>query len=128
MIILDNVSKVYHETVHALRDVSLHVEKGEFCFLLGPSGAGKSTLLKLIFGLEHPSQGSVYVKNRNVETLERSQRQALRRHTGFVFQDFRLIDDWTVYSNAASILEIQGKSHVAIRSRVWRMLKWVGLQ
>ncbi|MGC9323130.1 MAG: cell division ATP-binding protein FtsE [Desulfomonilia bacterium] len=128
MILLENVTKVYHDTVYALRDVSLRIEKGEFCFVLGPSGAGKSTLLKLIFGMEQPTQGSVYIHDRNIQSLDRPSLQAIRRHTGFIFQDYRLIDDWTVYSNAAIILEILGKSHVYVRSRVWRLLKWVGLQ
>lgn len=128
MIILDNVTKIYHDTVYAVRDVSLNVEKGDLCFIVGPSGAGKTTILKLMFGLERPSRGTVSMFGRKLEGLDASSIQAIRRHTGFVFQDFKLIEDWTVFNNAAIILEILGKSAVYVRGRVWRMLKWVGLQ
>ena len=128
MIRFDNVTKIYHDTVYAVRDVSLSIDKGDLCFIVGPSGAGKTTLLKLIFGLEHPSRGTVSLFGRSLEGLGAFSIQAIRRHTGFVFQDFRLIDDWTVYHNAAIILEILGKPAIYVRSRVWRMLKWVGLQ
>jgi cell division transport system ATP-binding protein len=128
MIILDNVTKIYHDTVYAVRDVSLNVEKGDLCFIVGPSGAGKTTILKLMFGLERPSRGMVSMFGRKLEGLDASSIQAIRRHTGFVFQDFKLIEDWTVFNNAAIILEILGKPAVYVRGRVWRMLKWVGLQ
>lgn len=128
MIDLDNVTKIYHDTVYAVRDISLSIEKGDLCFIVGPSGAGKTTLLKLMFGMEKPSRGTVSVFGRSLNGLDASSIQAIRRHTGFVFQDFRLIDDWTVFHNAAIILEILGKPAVYVRSRVWRMLKWVGLQ
>jgi len=128
MIVLNNVTKVYHDTVYAVRDVSLNIDKGNLCFITGPSGAGKTTVLKLMFGLEQPSRGTISIYNRNLNALDSSSIQAIRRHTGFVFQDFRLVDDWTVYHNAAIILEVLGKPAVYVRSRVWRMLKWVGLQ
>jgi cell division transport system ATP-binding protein len=128
MIVLDNVTKIYHESVYAVRDISLNIEKGDLCFITGPSGAGKTTVLKLMFGLERPSRGTVSIYNRNLNVINPSSIQAIRRHTGFVFQDFRLVDDWTVYHNAAIILEVLGKPAVYVRSRVWRMLKWVGLQ
>jgi cell division transport system ATP-binding protein len=128
MIVLNNVTKVYHDTVYAVRDVSLNIDKGDLCFITGPSGAGKTTVLKLLFGLEQPSRGTISIYNRNLNALDSSSIQAIRRHMGFVFQDFRLVDDWTVYHNAAIILEVLGKPAVYVRSRVWRMLKWVGLQ
>ncbi len=128
MIILEDVTKVYHGSVYALRDVSLHIKKGECCFLLGPSGAGKTTLLKLMYALESPSAGQIYIQDRDISGMDSGSIQAIRRRTGYVFQDFKLIDDWSVYDNAAIILEILGKSSAYIRSRVWKMLKWVGLQ
>jgi len=128
MIILDNVTKIYHDTVYAVRDISLTIEKGDLCFIVGPSGAGKTTLLKLMFGMERPSQGVVSLFGRDLDALSASSIQAIRRHTGFIFQDFKLIEDWSVYNNAAIILEILGKPQVYVRGRVWRMLKWVGLQ
>ena len=128
MIILEDVTKVYHGSVYALRDVSLHIKKGECCFLLGPSGAGKTTLLKLMYALESPSAGQIYIQDRDISGMDSGSIQAIRRRTGYVFQDFKLINDWSVYDNAAIILEILGKSSAYIRSRVWKMLKWVGLQ
>ena len=128
MINLEDVTKIYHDNVHALRDVSFEIAKGECCFILGPSGAGKTTLLKLLYGLEQPTRGRATLLGREVSRLRASGLQALRRRMGFVFQDYWLIDDWTVYDNAAVILEIQGKSSGYIKNRVWQMLKWVGLQ
>ncbi len=128
MIILENVTRVYHGSVYALRDVSLHIKKGECCFLLGPSGAGKTTLLRLMYALEQPSSGQVLIRDRDLAGMDPAGIQGIRRHAGFVFQDFKLIEDWSVYDNAAIILEILGKSSAYIRSRVWKMLKWVGLQ
>lgn len=127
MITFENVTKVYHDTVYAVRDISLVIEKGSLCFIVGPSGAGKTTLLKLVYGLERPSEGTVSVFGSDLSRIPRSRLQAIRRHTGFVFQDYRLVEDWTVYQNAAIPLEILGKSPLYVRSRVWRMLKWIGL-
>ena len=128
MINLEAVTKIYHDNVYALRDVSFHIAKGECCFLLGPPGAGKTTLLRMLYGVDQPTAGKVSILDRDVSRLGTSSIQALRRHMGFVFQDYRLIDNWTVYDNAAVILEILGKSSGYIKSRVWQMLKWVGLQ
>ncbi len=128
MIVLEGVTKIYHENVYALRDISLQVPKGQCCFILGPSGAGKTTLLKLIYSLEKPTSGKVSLHDRYITGMGNPGIQALRRHMGFVFQDYRLIEDWTVYDNAAVILEILGKSAGYIKNRVWHMLKWVGLQ
>jgi cell division transport system ATP-binding protein len=128
MINLEEVTKIYHDNVYALRDVSFHIAKGECCFVLGPPGAGKTTLLKMLYGIEGPTQGRVTLLDRDVSRLRTSRIQELRRHMGFVFQDYKLIDNWTVYDNAAVILEIMGKSSSYIRGRVWQMLKWVGLQ
>ncbi|MGB4110597.1 MAG: ATP-binding cassette domain-containing protein [Desulfomonilia bacterium] len=128
MIVLQDVSKLYHDNMHALRNVTFHIEKGECCFILGPSGAGKTTLLKILYAMERPTSGQLSLFERNTEKLGFHDIQALRRHMGFIFQDYRLIDDWSVYDNAAVILQILGKSSGYIRSRVWQMLKWVGLQ
>jgi cell division transport system ATP-binding protein len=128
MIVLEEVTKVYHENVYALRDISFRISKGECCFILGPSGAGKSTLLKILYGLEEPTKGNVSLYERNIRKIGRSGLQSLRRHIGFIFQDYQLVEDWTVYDNAAVILEILGKSSGYIKGRVWQMLRWVGLQ
>lgn len=128
MIVFEEVTKIYHDNVYALKDISFRIPKGECCFVLGPSGAGKTSLLKLIYALEEPTSGKMSLQDRYITKMNNSNIQALRRRMGFVFQDYRLIDDWTVYDNAAVILEILGKSAGYIRNRVWQMLKWVGLQ
>lgn len=128
MIVLEGVTKIYHDNVYALRDISFRIAKGECCFLLGPSGAGKSTLLKILYALEQPTSGNITLYDRNITGMSAVGIQSLRRHMGFVFQDYRLIDDWTVYDNVAVILEIMGKSSGYIKNRVWQMLKWMGLQ
>ena len=128
MIILDGVSKIYHESMHALTDINLHIGQGECCLVHGPSGAGKSSLLKILYALERPTGGRVYLFERDVDRMSPEDIQSLRQHLGFIFQDYRLIEDWSVYDNAAIILEILGKSPGYVRSRVWQMLKWMGLQ
>ncbi len=128
MIELESVTKIYNDTIYALRDISFKISRGECCFLLGPSGAGKTTLLKILYSLEQPTNGTVSLFDRNIQGLGPSAVQGIRRHMGFVFQDMKLIDNWTVYDNAAVILQILGKSTGYIKSRVWQMLKWVGLQ
>lgn len=110
MIILQNVSKLYHDSTYALRDVSFQISRGECCFILGPSGAGKTTLLKILHVIERPTKGQVYLFERDAGRLSGPDIQALRQHMGFIFQDYRLIDDWTVYDNIAVILQILGKS------------------
>jgi len=93
MIRFDGVSKIYEGHVHALCDVSFHLEKGEMAFLMGPSGAGKTTLLKLIYGEDFPTEGVVEVAGHDVSRLRRRQVPYLRRRIGVVFQDFRLLSD-----------------------------------
>ncbi len=102
MIDLEHVSKEYKRGGPlALDDINLHVDDGEFVFLLGHSGAGKSTLLKLLLREELPSEGKVTVLGKDVASLHRHQVPYLRRQMGIIFQDFRLIPTMTVYENIA---------------------------
>lgn len=112
----------------ALRDVSLHVEKGEFVYVTGPSGAGKSTLLKLLYGAERPSSGKLLLAGVDVSTLPRHRLPQLRRNLGIVFQDFKLLPRRTVFDNVALALEVVGASAEAIRRRVPAVLNIVGLK
>src|SRR5690606_31081925 len=96
-----NVSKVYANGVTALRDVSLHIDRGEFVFLVGPSGAGKSTLVRLIYREEVPTRGIVLVDGLNLGRLRRRDVPFLRRQMGVVFQDFKLLPNRTAYENVA---------------------------
>jgi cell division transport system ATP-binding protein len=120
------VSKDYPKGA-ALRDVSLHVAKGEFVFLTGHSGAGKSTILKLVYGEIHPTSGDVRVSGFNIAELSQRERPRLRRRLGIVFQDFRLLDDRTAEENVAFALEVTGSRSEPIPSKVMRVLTQVGL-
>ena len=104
MIETQSLSKTYGHDLYALRHLNLTVEKGEFAFLTGPSGAGKSTLLRLLLLEERPTEGQVIVAGRNLSDLSRDEVQAYRRSVGFVFQDFKLIQDKTVFENVSFVL------------------------
>ncbi len=118
MIRMYHLYKVYAGEITALEDVSLHVERGEFVFLTGPSGAGKTTLLKLILCAESPTKGQLLVDNRNVTRIKPSKIPYFRRHIGFVFQDFKLLDYMNVFENVAFALRVIGASESLIKKRV----------
>lgn len=128
MIKFNNVSKVYESNgVHALDNVSLDINKGEFVFIVGSSGAGKSTFLKLIMREEMPSSGSIVINDMHLEKLPRRKVPYLRRTMGIVFQDFRLISKMTVYENVAFAMRCVGKKNDTIKKRVPYILELVGL-
>jgi cell division transport system ATP-binding protein len=127
MIQLYHLSKIYPNTIHALDDVSLHVNKGEFVFLTGPSGAGKTTLLKLIYCEEGPTRGEILVNGINISRIKPSQIPYLRRNIGIVFQDFKLLRDLTVFQNVAFALEATGTRGRELKRRTWNALRMVGL-
>jgi cell division transport system ATP-binding protein len=122
-----HVYKQYDRESTALSDITLHVEKGEFCFLTGPSGAGKTTFLKLVFREELPSQGQILVGGRNVTALPESQIPVLRRSIGVVFQDFKLIRRKTILENVAFVLRMLGLPRKEQKRRAFAGLKAVGL-
>lgn len=111
----------------ALDRVSLSIEKGEFCFLVGPSGTGKSSLLKLVYREETPTEGRVIVSGTDVATLPRRQVPLLRRRTGVVFQDFRLLDKKTAAENVGYALDVIGLSRREKHRRVPKALELVDL-
>ena len=127
MIEFQNVYKTYGTGTDALHDVNLHIDDGEFAFIVGASGAGKSTFLKLIMREETPSSGEVIVNNYRLSRLKRKQVPYFRRTMGIVFQDFRLIDTMTVYDNVAFSMRVVGKSRREIRRRIPHVLKLFGL-
>jgi cell division transport system ATP-binding protein len=111
----------------ALKDVSLHIAKGEFVFLTGHSGAGKSTMLKLMYGELRPTSGVVRVSGFNVRELAHNDVSRMRRRLGIIFQDFRLLEDRTAEENVAFALEVTGARQDAIPPKVMRVLTQVGL-
>lgn len=124
---LKGVSKTYHTGTHALNDVNLTVEKGEFVFVVGASGAGKSTFMKLLMREEKPSSGEITVNGFKLNKLRRKDVPMLRRTMGIVFQDFRLIPNMTVYDNVAFSMHVVGASKQQIRKKVSHVLSVVGL-
>lgn len=128
MIQMFHVSKNYEGGSTALTDVTLKITKGEFLFITGPSGAGKSTLLKIMFGSEPPTEGQIIIDGRNYFKISSSELPLLRRRIGFVFQDFKLIPNKTVFENVALALKVMGTNPREIKNRVLRMLSYVKLQ
>ena len=127
MIRLHNVTKVYDNTVVALREVNLEVAKGEFVFLVGPSGSGKSTMLRLMIREDKPDTGEVWVAGEHASELPTWKVPHLRRSIGTVFQDFKLLPNKTVYENVSFALEVTGRSRHVVRNQVPQVLKLVGL-
>ncbi|MBV69732.1 MAG: cell division ATP-binding protein FtsE [Myxococcales bacterium] len=127
MIKLFHVTKRYGRDNRALDDVSLRLHKGEFAFVTGHSGAGKSTLMRLLFAAEKPTEGEVLVAGHNVGRLDRTSIPILRRNIGVVFQDFKLLQQRTVFENVAFTLEVLGRPRHEIRDRVRTILRQVGL-
>jgi cell division transport system ATP-binding protein len=127
MIKTEHVSKVYKDTVVALEDVSVDVQKGEFVFIVGPSGSGKSTFIRLLLKEEAPTRGSIFVAGKNIANLSPWKVPYLRRNVGTIFQDFKLLPDKTVFQNVAFALEVIGKPHHVIDKRVPEILELVGL-
>ena len=127
MIRTENVVKEYKGGVHALQGVSIDVEKGEFVFLVGPSGSGKSTFLKLLTKEEEPTGGEIYVAGKNLSSLPRWRVPYLRRNVGSVFQDFKLLNNKTVFENVAFGLEVIGRPKSLVQKQVPQILELVGL-
>lgn len=129
MIEMKNVRKVYNSSnTVALNGVDLRVEEGEFVFLVGPSGSGKSTLMKLITGEIRPTAGKVIVNDYDMSKIRRHKLPKMRRTLGVIFQDFRLIDNMTVYDNVAFAMRVVGARNRDIRKRVPYVLELVGLE
>jgi cell division transport system ATP-binding protein len=126
MIQIFHVAKKFG-TKAALEDINLKFQKGEFVFITGPSGAGKTTLLRLIFGAERPTEGQILINGINLNRINRSRLDPLRRKIGFIFQDFKLLLRKTVSQNVALALEVAGERPSIIRKKTRQVLRAVGL-
>ena len=127
MIVLKDVVKQY-KNKYALRGVNLHIQPGEFVFLVGSSGAGKSTLMKMLYLEERPTRGNVYVAGIDIGNLAPGKIPSLRRCMGIVFQDYKLLQNHTIYDNIAYVIRTMGISSREIETRVMGALKVVGLE
>lgn len=126
MIAFDNVTKYYGTNI-GIQDVSIKIDKGDFVFLVGPSGAGKSTFIKLILKEIDADKGSIRMNGMEITTLSNREIPKLRRGTGIVFQDFRLLPKKTVFENVAFAMEIIHTSQRTIRRQVPQVLSLVGI-
>jgi len=127
MIEFTDVVKSYREGNDALKGVNMQIVDGEFVFLVGPSGSGKSTIIKMITGELKPTSGSVHVNGYSLERIRKREIPYLRRTVGVVFQDFRLIENMTVYENVAFAMRVIGAREREIKERVPYVLELVGM-
>lgn len=127
MIDFKHVTKVYEPKITALKDVTVHIDKGEFVFVLGHSGAGKSTFLKLMLREEKATKGEVIVNGYKLSKIKEKDIPYMRRTLGVVFQDFRLIPNLTAYENIAFAMRVTNIDEKEIKRRVPYILNLVGL-
>ena len=128
MITFDNVSMQYDSKHTALRNINIKIDKGEFVFIVGPSGAGKSTFVKMLTHELTPASGKVIVDGVDITNLNRSKVKYYSRTLGIVFQDFRLLQEKTVFENIAFVLRVTGTKSKEIKERVAKVLSLVGLK
>lgn len=122
------VDKTYKNKVCALNDCNFKIEQGEFVFLIGPSGAGKSTITKLILKEINPDRGKIYLYGEDITRLKARKIPKLRQSIGMVFQDFKLLENKTVYQNIKYVMQILGKSSSEIKSTIDTVLDLVNLK
>ena len=127
MIDLVDVSKSYAKGMPAVDHVNLHIDKGEFVFVVGSSGSGKSTLIKLLLKELDATSGEIEVLGKDLSMMRQRQVSKYRRRLGVVFQDFRLLQDRNVYENVAFAQRVIGRPTRVIRKRVPEVLTLVGL-
>jgi len=123
----EEVTKIYQPDTVGLESVSLHIQKGEFVFLVGPSGSGKSTFIRLLIKELEPDKGRIFVSGRDLAKLRRWKVPYLRRNIGCVFQDFKLLPNKTAYQNVLYALVVTGNATSASRKKANEILSLVGL-
>jgi cell division transport system ATP-binding protein len=127
VVVFEDVYKAFRSDCPVLRGFSLTIQKGEFVFVTGPSGSGKSTLLKLLYAAEGVDAGRILFLGREIGRLDPSSIPYLRRNIGIVFQDFKLVDNWSVTDNVALPLQVLSLPDKLVHRRVGEALERVGL-
>lgn len=127
MIEFQHVTKTYKKNIHALKNINLKIDEGDFVFLVGPSGAGKSTFIKLLLREEKTTHGNILINDIDITKLPKRKIPKLRRSIGIIFQDFRLLNNKTVYENVAFAMEILEIKRKYIKKQVPMVLDLVGL-
>lgn len=130
MIDIINLSKTYDvngNKVQALKDINIHINRGEIFGIIGLSGAGKSTLIRCLNRLEEPTEGKIFIDNIEVTNLNKKELRKLRKNTGMIFQHFNLLSSKTVFENIAFPLELEGLHKKEISKKVSTLLKYVEL-
>lgn len=127
MIDFKNVTKVYADTV-ALKNATLHIDQGDFVFVVGPTGSGKSTFIKLITKEIEPDEGEVSVEGKPLSKMSNRDVAFLRREIGMVFQDFKLLENKTVFENVSFAMEVVRCSQKTIDRQVPQMLSVMGIE
>ncbi|MCZ8514911.1 cell division ATP-binding protein FtsE [Paenibacillus filicis] len=128
MIEMQDVWKTYPDGTHALKGVSVKVDRNEFVYVVGPSGAGKSTFMKLMYREERPTKGSIFVNGFNLEKLKQRKIPYVRRNIGVIFQDYRLLPKLTVFENVAFAMEVIEAPKKIIKKRTLEVLELVRLK
>lgn len=128
LIEMQDVWKTYADGTHALKGISVRIDRNEFVYIVGPSGAGKSTFMKLIYREEVPTKGQISVNGFNVGRLKQRKIPYVRRNIGVVFQDYRLLPNMTAYENIAFAMEAIEAPRKLIKRRVNEVLDLVGLK
>jgi len=132
MIKFNNVTKIYPAAhgipTTVLQNVSFEIEEGEFVSIVGKSGAGKTTLVHLILGLESPTSGEIFFEGMNLNDMDASKIQEIRRRIGGVYQDYKLLPRKTVYENVAYIMQVEGRENSEIEREVPKVLEVIGLK
>ena len=128
LIEMKGVTKKYHRSTTALRDINVSVNPGEFVYIVGPSGAGKSSFIKLLYREEKVSAGTLKVGEFNLTKMKKRQIPILRRSIGVVFQDYKLLPKKTIFENVAYAMQVIGEKPREIKKRVPEVLELVGLK
>jgi cell division transport system ATP-binding protein len=125
---MQDVWKTYPDGTHAVRGITLKVDRNEFVYIVGPSGAGKSTFMKMIYREERPTKGQIFVNGVNLVTLKQRKIPYVRRHIGVIFQDFRLLPKLTIFENIAFAMEVIEAPKRLIKKRTMEVLELVKLK